>query len=558
LDEPTASVINAAVAGLTDAIDRLIPAVDTTSLAGLIALAEGLAMNDAGTYTQASVDALISAIGTAQDQLGEVEDQAVVDHAAGVLQAAVNALQIAVRPEALQAAIDAATSAGLVQGDYTAASWSVYTAKLNAARALVAPGQDPTQTQVDQAVTDLRTALAGLVAKAPVGDLSGLVAAASAMGLTPGSYTPASWAAYTRALAQANGVAAKAEPTAAEIAQARTGLNQALAGLVPAVTAGSLTGLLQIAAGLGPVQTQYTPTSWKTLADAITTAQAAASEADNQSVVDQAAAGLRAALTGLRLAPVIPDTTGAVAVLTGLVGNAERLAASTYTPESWQVLAAAVAAARVVAAKPGVTPGETEQATAAVGQALAGLVPATVTVSDEVPPVPVAVWQVKTAQKTLTVKAGQSVTLPAGAYLADGSKAAVKVTWKTAHRQVATVTAKGKITGKKTGKTTNTHKAAGKTTTVKVTVVAKSAKIMKAKKVKATGVPKTMTIGQVKAITGSYTPVKATKVKITYKSTRPAIVTVDKNGIVQAKAAGTAKVTIKAGKVKKTYTIRVN
>jgi alpha-L-fucosidase 2 len=352
-------------------------------------------------------------------------------------------------------------------------------------------------------------------------------------------------------------VAAKAEPTAAEIAQARSGLNRALAGLVPAVDGDALGGALQIAAGLGPVQAQYTAASWQVLTDAIAAAEAAVSEVEDQSVVDDAAAGLRAALTGLRSAPVVPDTTGRLAVLTGLVGNAERLTPATYTPESWQALAAAVAAGKVTAAKPGVTPGEVEQATAALGQALAGLIPATVTVLEEVPPVPAAVWKVKTAQKTLTVKAGQSVTLPARAYLANGSKAAVKIAWKSSNPKVATVTAKGKITGKKTGKTTITLKSGSKTATVKVTVVPKTAKTTKASKVKATGVPKTMTVGQVTAMTGSYTPAKATKAKITYRSARPAIVTVDKNGIVQAKAAGTAKITIKAGKATKTYTIRV-
>jgi len=66
-----------------------------------------------------------------------------------------------------------------------------------------------------------------------------------------------------------------------------------------------------------------------------------------------------------------------------------------------------------------------------------------------------------------------------------------------------------------------------------------------------------MSLGTTKAITGKYTPSKAVKIKVVYKSSQPGVVAVDKAGMLTAKAVGTAKITVKAGKKSKRYTIRV-
>ena len=68
------------------------------------------------------------------------------------------------------------------------------------------------------------------------------------------------------------------------------------------------------------------------------------------------------------------------------------------------------------------------------------------------------------AKKKLTVKVGKKVTIKATA------KPAAKITYTSSNKKIATVNAKGVVTGKKAGKATITVKANGKSVKVTVTV----------------------------------------------------------------------------------------
>jgi uncharacterized protein YjdB len=175
------------------------------------------------------------------------------------------------------------------------------------------------------------------------------------------------------------------------------------------------------------------------------------------------------------------------------------------------------------------------------------------------PPVltaPTEVVKVKAAQSAVVVVRGKSLTVPASAYTASGARA--KVTWKSSNPKIATVTASGKITGKKAGKATITATSAnGKRATIKVSVLrAKPAKA-KVTKVTAAGVPATMRVGQVAWITGKYAPARTASVKLTYTSSKPGIAAIDRMGRLVAKAPGTFVLTIKAAGRTTTKTITV-
>ncbi|MDR1153027.1 MAG: Ig-like domain-containing protein, partial [Bifidobacteriaceae bacterium] len=130
-------------------------------------------------------------------------------------------------------------------------------------------------------------------------------------------------------------------------------------------------------------------------------------------------------------------------------------------------------------------------------------------------------------------------------------------TWKSSKASVASVSASGKITAKKRGKATISATAGGKTVKIAVTVRAKGSAKAKVTKVSATGVPKTMKVGQVAWVTASYAPATATGVKATFASSSAARAAIDKTGRLTAKAPGKATITVKAGTKTKKYTVTV-
>jgi uncharacterized protein YjdB len=131
-----------------------------------------------------------------------------------------------------------------------------------------------------------------------------------------------------------------------------------------------------------------------------------------------------------------------------------------------------------------------------------------------------------------------------------------KLTWKSSNLKIATVnTSTGKITPKKPGKATVTATTLnGKKLTIKVTVVKKATLL---KKVMLTKPPKSLKVGKTTILKVKATPTKATNLKVTFKSSKPKIIQVDKAGKLTALKKGKAKITVKIGNRKYVRTITV-
>jgi hypothetical protein len=148
--------------------------------------------------------------------------------------------------------------------------------------------------------------------------------------------------------------------------------------------------------------------------------------------------------------------------------------------------------------------------------------------------------------------------LPAVAY---DEKAAVpaKLSYTSSNAKLIKVSAKGKLTVlkkvKKRAKVTVTIRSLnGKKRVVTVYVVPKAKSLTK---VKAMYAPEAIKKGAVNRLRVSLTPSSATNVKVTYKSSKPSVLKVDKAGRLYALKKGKAKITVKAGKRSWTQIIRV-
>ena len=130
----------------------------------------------------------------------------------------------------------------------------------------------------------------------------------------------------------------------------------------------------------------------------------------------------------------------------------------------------------------------------------------------------------------------------------------VRLSYKTSNKKIATVNSKGVIKGKKAG-------------TVKITITAKKSKYKTVKKtitVKVYRQKQKITASNVKLTTGQRKNLGAkARTRLSYKSSNPKIVTVDKKGNLTAKKTGTAKIKITApangtyNKASRTITVTV-
>ena len=152
--------------------------------------------------------------------------------------------------------------------------------------------------------------------------------------------------------------------------------------------------------------------------------------------------------------------------------------------------------------------------------------------------IPAVTTTVEAASRKLSLKASNKK-----AYVGKNTKISAKATkgaklsYKTSNKKIATVSSKGVITGKKAG-------------TVKITITAKKSKYKTVKKTitvkvyrqnqKITASNVKLTVGQRKNL-----GVKA-RTRLSYKSSNPKVVTVDKKGNLTAKKTGTAKITVTA------------
>jgi uncharacterized protein YjdB len=554
----TVPQVTAALAAVNQAVAGLIPAVVTSAL---VSVADGVAAQIAsgqltqGDYTPATWTELTAALAAANALIatpGEV--QATVDTAIDRVLAAVAglvALPPAIDAGELSHLVDVAVELGLVASDYTSASWAAFQIALGAARALVAaPSSQPA---VDQAREALAGALAGLVADPNLGAqdrLATLVASIEGLGLDRNAYTTASWAALQAALDQVDGVSTSAGATAVIAA-----IQAAVDGLATRVDLAGLGLAIQAASRIDTAG--YTAASAASLAGALAAARAVlGGNADqiSQADVDAVLAGVTSAVGALVLAtPQQPAESAASlqAILATLVRDVAGLKADAYTQASWATVSAAVTAANAAIAAPNATRASVEAAIATLSAAVIGLQAVQPTVTDLTQPTPVV--RVQAAQKRVALAVGKSITVPVKGWTAQGT--ASKLTWKSSKPSIASVSASGKITAKKRGKATISATADGKSVKITVTVRAKSS--AKVTKVTATGVPKTMKVGQVAWVTASYTPATATGVKATFASSSAARAAIDTSGRLTAKAPGKATITVKAGTKTKKYTVTV-
>jgi uncharacterized protein YjdB len=158
------------------------------------------------------------------------------------------------------------------------------------------------------------------------------------------------------------------------------------------------------------------------------------------------------------------------------------------------------------------------------------------------------VTSVKVALKKVNVSVKKKISLAPvlydGGFVVSGSK----ITYKSSKPKVAKVNSKGKVTGLKKGKAKITIKAAnGRKTVVNVTVTKKATKL-KAFTLK--GVKKgkvSLKKGKTKRLNIRLKQTKATNLKVSFRSSKPKIVSVDKSGKIKALKKGKAKITVKVG-----------
>jgi uncharacterized protein YjdB len=167
-----------------------------------------------------------------------------------------------------------------------------------------------------------------------------------------------------------------------------------------------------------------------------------------------------------------------------------------------------------------------------------------------------SVTQLATPLKTVYMTKSTSLTIPVVAYDSSGIGVASSLKWSSGKKGVATVDAKGKVKAIRRGTTKITATAPnGKKLTITVKVVNKAKKL---KNLKLPSAPARIAVGKTAWLKLKLSPVTSTNVKVSFKSNKPSVVSVDKAGRLTAKKKGNATVTVKAGgeTVKKKITVR--
>jgi hypothetical protein len=160
---------------------------------------------------------------------------------------------------------------------------------------------------------------------------------------------------------------------------------------------------------------------------------------------------------------------------------------------------------------------------------------------------------VRSPASTIYLKKSSSLVVNSVAY-DNVTKMQYPITYKSSNTKVLTVDSSGRLTAKsvkKTTKVTVTATAYNKSKKISVYVVPKAKKLSKAK----ASVPKTLKVKQTAWITVNTG--KSTNIGVSFSSSKPSVLKVDKYGQLTAVKKGTAKITVKEGSKKYSKTVTV-
>ena len=160
-----------------------------------------------------------------------------------------------------------------------------------------------------------------------------------------------------------------------------------------------------------------------------------------------------------------------------------------------------------------------------------------------------------------TIKAGDATTLVAVVRsAATGGRVTVPVTWTTSDSSVASVDATGVVRARKFGSVTITADASGKTATARVTVVQRTQAIAVTPGTATVLVDDPIAPSDTARLTARATDrdgVVVTGTRVTWRSSAPAVASVDASGLVRAVGLGTATITATGAGVSGSGTVTV-
>lgn len=247
----------------------------------------------------------------------ETADQAAVDAARELLQAAVSGLE-EVKPQPadkteLQALYD--QNADKAAEDYTPDSYAVFDGAMKAAKEVL-DLETATQDDVDQVLQTLRDAIAQLKDAGSQEDMKEALRLLYEANITreEGKYTPESWNVFAEAMDEAKRVLDDPQAVQEQVDQAKDALQSAIDGLIikEPVLEVNKTALKNLYhANTGKDQSKYTPDSWTAFTNAINQAEAVLNDNEaTQEQVDAAYGELEKAAAGLTQipAPVVKVT----------------------------------------------------------------------------------------------------------------------------------------------------------------------------------------------------------------------------------------------------------
>lgn len=161
----------------------------------------------------------------------------------------------------------------------------------------------------------------------------------------------------------------------------------------------------------------------------------------------------------------------------------------------------------------------------------------------------VSVTGVSLDKESVALYINDTATLKATVAPANASNK--EVTWSSSNADVASVDESGKVTAKATGTAviTVTTKDQNKTASATVTVSKKAVPVTGVSLDKETAA---LSIGDTLTLTATVAPSNADNKNVTWSSSNENVATVDDNGTITAKGAGTAKITVKTEDQNKT------